>query len=61
MAEYFADTDTNNYLIPSGGASKGNYMHLQRTIGVLEGLAEKEGLTYSEDVEKLAASEKQRL
>ena len=57
MAEYFADTDTNNYLIPSGGASKGNYMHLQRTIGVLEGLAEKEGLTYSEDVEKLAASE----
>lgn len=32
-------------------------MHLQRTIGVLEGLAEKEGLTYSEDVEKLAVSE----
>ena len=40
---------------------RGNYMHLQRTIGVLEGLAEEEGLTYSEDVEKLAASEKQRL
>ena len=29
-------------------------MHLQKTIGVLKALAEKEGLTYSEDVEKLA-------
>lgn len=33
---------------------RGNYMHLQKTIGVLKALAEKEGLTYSEDVEKLA-------
>jgi len=38
----------------SGGSSAGNYMHLQKTIGVLKALAEKEGLTYSEDVEKLA-------
>lgn len=29
-------------------------MHLQKTIGVLKALAEKKGLTYSEDVEKLA-------
>lgn len=36
------------------GSSAGNYMHLQKTIGVLKALAEKEGLTYSEDVEKLA-------
>ena len=56
MAEYFADADTNNYIIPTGGATQGNYMHLQRVIGVLDGLAEKEGLSYSEDVEKLAAS-----
>ncbi len=57
MADYFADADTNSYIVLTGGSAAGNYMHLQRTIGVLEGLAEKEGLTYSEDVEKLAASE----
>ena len=42
------------YIALTGGSSAGNYMHLQRAIGVLEALAEKEGLTYSEDVEKLA-------
>lgn len=57
MADYFADADTSSYIVLTGGASVGNYMHLQRSIGVLEGLAEKEGLSYSEDVEKLAASE----
>ena len=57
MADYFADSDTSNYIVLTGGSSVGNYMHLQRTIGILEGLAEKEGLTYSEDVEKLAVSE----
>ena len=36
------------YIALTGGSSAGNYMHLQKT------LAEKEGLTYSEDVEKLA-------
>ena len=45
------------YIALTGGSSAGNYMHLQKTIGVLKALAEKEGLTYSEDVEKLAASE----
>ena len=57
MADYFADADTSSYIVLTGGASVGNYMHLQRSIGVLERLAEKEGLSYSEDVEKLAASE----
>ena len=57
MADYFADADTSSYIVLTGGASVENYMHLQRSIGVLEGLAEKEGLSYSEDVEKLAASE----
>lgn len=57
MADYSADADTSNYIVLTGGSSTGNYMHLQRTIGILEGLAEKEGLTYSEDVEKLAVSE----
>lgn len=57
MADYFTDADTSSYIVLTGGASVGNYMHLQRSIGVLEGLAEKEGLSYSEDVEKLAASE----
>ena len=57
MAEYFADADTSKYIVLTGGSSAGNYMHLQRAIGVLEALAEKEGLAYSEDVEKLAASE----
>ena len=42
------------YIALTGGSSAGNYMHLQKTIGVLKALAEKEGLTYSEDVEKLA-------
>lgn len=42
------------YITLTGGSSAGNYMHLQKTIGVLKALAEKEGLTYSEDVEKLA-------
>ena len=42
------------YIVLTGGSSAGNYMHLQKTIGVLKALAEKEGLTYSEDVEKLA-------
>lgn len=42
------------YIALTGGSSAGNYMHLQKTIGVLKALAEKKGLTYSEDVEKLA-------
>lgn len=42
------------YIALTGGSSAGNYMHLQKTIGVLKALAEKDGLTYSEDVEKLA-------
>ena len=42
------------YIALTGGSSAGNYMHLQKTIGVLKALPEKEGLTYSEDVEKLA-------
>lgn len=42
------------YIALTGGSSVGNYMHLQKTIGVLKALAEKDGLTYSEDVEKLA-------
>ena len=42
------------YITLTGGSSAGNYMHLQKTIGVLKALAEKDGLTYSEDVEKLA-------
>ena len=42
------------YIALTGGSSAGNYMHLQKTIGVLKAMPEKEGLTYSEDVEKLA-------
>lgn len=42
------------YIALTGGSSARNYMHLQKTIGVLKALAEKKGLTYSEDVEKLA-------
>lgn len=42
------------YIALTGGSSAGNYMHLQKTIGVLKALAEKKGLTYFEDVEKLA-------
>ena len=42
------------YIALTGGSSAENYMHLQKTIGVLKALPEKEGLTYSEDVEKLA-------
>lgn len=57
MAEYFADADTSSYIVLTGGASAGNYMHLQRSMGVLDGLAEKEGLTYKEDIEKIAASQ----
>lgn len=39
MAEYFADADTSKYIVLTGGSSAGNYMHLQRAIGVLEALA----------------------
>ena len=31
------------YIALTGGSSAGNYMHLQKTIGVLKALAEKEG------------------
>lgn len=54
MAGYFAEKDVKNCLVLTGGAASGNFMHASRTRGILEGLAEKEGLSYGESVEELA-------
>lgn len=55
MAASFAEQGAKSYLLLSGGAGSANYMHYSRTLGMLNSLADKFGLTYSEEPEVLAA------
>lgn len=54
MAAAFQSQGAKSWLILSGGSALGNYMHASRTIGILEAIAEREGLTYKQPVEELA-------
>jgi hypothetical protein len=57
MAADLADQGAKSYLILSGGSNASNYMHFERTIGMLNTLAEKWNLSYGESTEDLAVSE----
>ncbi len=57
MAEHFIrDHPSKRYFILSGGASLGNDMHLQRTIGILETLLSQPGVTFTGSVSLFAQS-----
>lgn len=56
MAEYFAGLGAKSFLIvSSGSAEQSNIMHYTRTVGMLTALQDIFDLTYSEDIETLAA------
>ena len=57
MASYFAAQGMKSYLILTGGSSTGNFMHASRTQGILDGLAQAEGLTFDNTAAVLAAQE----
>ncbi|MBR5046621.1 MAG: hypothetical protein IKX76_00120 [Eubacterium sp.] len=57
MAAFFADQKFGDqYFILSGGAGIGNEMHLQRTIGILDKLQEKYGVTFEQSSREIALS-----
>lgn len=53
MATYFAQQDVKSYLIITGGASSGNFMHSSRARGILEALQNEAGLQYDGDIDTL--------
>ena len=58
MARYFLREKTGNrYFILSGGASLGNEMHYQRTLGILDTLSSAYGATFPQKREDLARTE----
>lgn len=58
MARYFIREKTGNrYFIMSGGAAVGNEMHYQRTLGMLDTIANAYGVSFSLPREEMAASE----
>lgn len=57
MAEDFLKQGRRDWLIATGGASAGNYMHLSRAAGMLEALRDGAGLIYEGDAADVAASE----
>ena len=59
MAGYFFDRHYGNrYFILSGGSGLGNEMHLRRTIGILDRLQEKYGVSFDQSSEEIAHSQK---
>ena len=57
MARYFIKEKTGNrYFIMSGGAAVGNEMHYQRTLGMLDTIANAYGVSFSLPREEMAAS-----
>lgn len=58
MAADFVQMGARSFLIVSGGAAGvGNFMHYSRVEGMLTGLQEELGLTFSQGIDELAASE----
>lgn len=58
MAVSFASQEgPDSFLIPTGGASSGNYMHNSRAQGMLDGLQEVYGFSYKDSVEDLTSSD----
>lgn len=57
MASYFWNLDARRFLILSGGASVGNYMHFARVQGMLDTLAELGGFTYDRFTADLAVTD----
>lgn len=53
MAAYFAQQDVKSYLVVTGGAASGNYMHSSRATGILESLQTEAGLQYEEEIDTL--------
>lgn len=57
MVEWFADQQFGDeYFILSGGAGLGNVMHIQRTVGMLDKLQEKYGVTFDQPSLEIASS-----
>lgn len=56
MAKEFMKEGKSSYLILSGGSCQGNYMHYERTRGMLNELAEVGGFSYEKSVEEYALS-----
>ena len=57
MARYFLREKTGNrYFILSGGASLGNEMHYQRTLGILDALSSAYGVNFPQSRQELAGS-----
>lgn len=57
MAEYFAQKDAKSCLLITGGAGINNFMHLERSRGFLDGLAETQGLTLDNTQDLASQSE----
>lgn len=59
MARYFVRTKTGDrFFILSGGASIGNEMHYQRTLGMLYGLCSEYGASFGQPLDVLAKTDK---
>ena len=56
MAVDFIEEGAKEFLIMSGGAGAGNFMHYTRTAGMLTALQNELGLTYDADISTLAGS-----
>lgn len=56
MGVHFADLGSKEFFILSGGASMGNAMHLERTVGILTALQNKLNVKYDKSVRELAKS-----
>lgn len=53
MAFHFAQQEVKSYLIITGGASSGNFMHSSRAKGILEGIQSETGFQYDGDIDTL--------
>lgn len=55
MADYFMEQGKKSYLVITGGAPHGNFMHLSRARGILDAFQEAAGLNYGAEVDELLA------
>lgn len=57
MIEWSAGHGAKSYLLITGGAAQGNYMHVSRMKGMLDALSEKTGVKFDLSQEEIAALE----
>jgi len=55
MIADFAEKGANSYLLVTGGAPSGNYMHISRTRGMLDALAAEKGVNFQLTGDEAAA------